>query len=262
MNIKGKTAIVTGAASGIGRATVIELAKHGCTPVLVDIQEDKLATALDEVRPHAPSTSAETCDISSAEQVRRTVEAVKERHGNINILVNNAAIMSSHLFKNMSEDQFRAHMEINFFGLVALTRAVLPIMQQQGEGVILNVASVGAKLVVPGTSAYSASKAAVHAFTEALYLEMKDSGIHVGIITPGGIRTSILDSDSTDLGAYYRSQLKTSPDVIAKGIRQAIEKERYETVLPAISKLLLASHAHFGGLLRKALVKRMRPYFD
>ncbi len=223
MNIKGKTAIVTGAASGIGRATVIELAKHGCTPVLVDIQEDKLATALEEVRPHAPSASAETCDISSAEQVKRTVEAVKERHGNIDILVNNAAIMSSHLFKNMSEDQFRAHMEINFFGPVALTRAVLPIMQQQGEGVILNVASVGAKLVVPGTSAYSAS---------------------------------------TGLGTYYRGQLKTSPDVIAKGIRQAIEKERYETVLPAISKLLLASHAHFGGFLRKALVKRMRPYFD
>ena len=262
MDIQNKIAIVTGAASGIGKETAIELASHGCTPVLVDINEDRLSKALNEVLKYAPNATAETCDISDIEQTGKMVQAINERHGSIDILMNNAAIMIVKLFKDMSDEDVKTHMDINYFGPIALIRAVVPIMQKQGKGVIINVASVGARLVVPGTSAYAASKAAVHAFSQALYYELKDSGIHVGIIIPGGIRTGIFDAVDTKLGAYYRDQCTTSPSKITKSIRRAIEKERFATVVPFRWNIMLGIQAHLSGIFRSSLLKRLRPYFE
>jgi short-subunit dehydrogenase len=262
MDIQSKVAIVTGAASGIGRETAIELASHGCTPVLVDINEDRLGKALDEVRKYAPNATSEICDVSDVERTGKMVKAIHERHGSIDILINNAAIMIVKLFKDLSDEEVKRHMDINYFGPIALIREVIPVMQKQGKGVIINVASVGARLVVPGTSAYAASKAAIHAFSEALYYELKDSGIHVGIIIPGGIRTGIFDAVDTRLGAYYRDQCTTSPSKITKSISQAIEKERFATVVPFSSNILLGTHAHLPGIFRSSLLKRLRPYFE
>jgi NAD(P)-dependent dehydrogenase (short-subunit alcohol dehydrogenase family) len=262
MDLKNKVAIVTGAASGIGRELAMELAQHGCTLVLVDMEEDGLAKALDDVKAHAPASTAETCDISNHEQVGQMVKAVHEHHGSIDILVNNAAIMLVKLFKDLTDDEFKRHMDVNYYGPVALIRAVVPVMEKQGKGVIINVASVGSRLVVPGTSAYAASKAAIHAFSEALYYELKDKGIHVGIIIPGGIKTGIFRSADTKLGVYYRDQCTTPPSKITKSIRQAIEKERFSSVVPFSSNILLGVHAHLSGIFRKSLLSRLRPYFE
>lgn len=262
MDLHNKVAIVTGAASGIGRAIAVDLAKHGCTPVLVDIKADRLGEALKEALAYAPEAAAEACDISDVEQIGRLVRATHERHGRIDILVNNAGIMGVKLFKDLSEAEFKAHMDVNYYGPVSLVRAVVPIMQKQGRGVIINVASVGAKLVVPGTSAYAASKAALHAFSEALYYELKDRGIHVGVVVPGGIRTGIFDATDSRLGRYYQEQCKTPPSEITGGIRKAIEHERFDTVVPRSSMLLLAAHAHLGRVFKGSLLKRLRPYFD
>src|SRR4030042_2231008 len=178
MNIKGKTAVVTGAASGIGKETVIELAKRGCIPVLADINEDRLKEALVEVLKHAPDATAELCDISKDTQVRQIAQKTNERYGKIDILVNNAGIMIVKLLDELSADEFNKQMAVNFQGGVNFILAVAPIMKKQGKGVIINVASVGGRIVVPGTAAYAASKAAFHAFSESLYYELKDRGIH------------------------------------------------------------------------------------
>jgi short-subunit dehydrogenase len=262
LDLKDKVCIVTGAASGIGKGLAVELARHGCTLILVDINEDKLAKTLDEVLAHAPASTAVACDISNVEQVGHMVRAAHERHGSIDILINNAAIMIVKTFNNLSDDELKTHMDVNYYGAVALIRAVIPIMQKQGKGVIINVASVGGKLVVPGTSAYAASKAAIYAFSEALYYELKDKGIHVGVIVPGGIRTGIFDAVTTKLGAYYRDQCTTSPSKITKSIRKAIEKECFETVVPFSSNFLLLAHGAFSGLFRRSLLNRLRPYFE
>jgi short-subunit dehydrogenase len=262
MDLKNRVVIVTGAASGIGKEIAIELARHGCTLILVDIKEDKLAKTLDEVLAYAPASTAVACDISNVEQVGYMVQAAHERHGSIDILINNAAIMAVKPFNNLSDDELKMHMDVNYYGAVALIRAVIPIMQKQGKGVIINVASVGGKLVVPGTSAYAASKAAIYAFSEALYYELKDKGIHVGVIVPGGIRTGIFDAVDTKLGAYYCDQCTTLPSKITKNIRKAIEKERFETVVPFSSRFLLIAHGSLPGLFRRSLLSRLRPYFE
>jgi len=261
MDLRHTIAIVTGAASGIGRETVIELAKQGCTPALVDIQQDKLASVLQEVRKFAPASVAEVCDISNSSQVKQIVQMVNERYGKIDILVNNAGMMIVKFFDELSQDEFDRQMAVNFYGGVNLIRAVLPIMQTQGKGVIINVASVGGRLVVPGTAVYAASKAAFQGFSEALYFELKDKGIHVGIILPGGTVTGIFDASTTKLGKYYQSQSKTAPKIAAKAIRQAIEKERFVTITPSSYKLLIEAHDFFPGLFSKQLLSRLRPYF-
>jgi short-subunit dehydrogenase len=261
MDLKHTVAIVTGAASGIGKATSIELAKHGCTPVLVDINEARLEEALVPVLNRTPDATAELCDISNDVQIKRLVQKVNERYGKIDILVNNAGMMIVKFFEETSQQEFDRMMAVNFYGGVNFIRAVLPIMQKQGRGVIINVASVGGRLIVPGTAVYAASKAAFQGFSESLYFELKDRGIHVGIILPGGTRTGIFDASTTKLAKYYQSQSKTEPKIAAKAIRQAIEKERFVTITPSSYKLLIESHDFFPGLFSKQLLNRLRPYF-
>lgn len=237
------------------------MARHGCTPVLVDIKQDKLAEVLVEVRKHAPASTAEACDISKDMEARQMVQTIHQRYGRIDILVNNAGIMMVKFFEELSGEEFDKQMAVNFYGGVRLIRAILPIMEKQGKGVIINVASVGGRLIVPGTAVYAASKAAFHGFSEALHYELKDKGIHVGIVLPGGMRTGIFDASVSKLGEYYRSLSKAPPKKAAREIRKAIEKERFITVVPFSYKLLIAFHDFFPGLFSKQLLPRLRPYF-
>lgn len=261
MDLQGKLAIITGSASGIGRETAIELARKGCTCVLVDVQEDKLADVLEKVRRYKPASTSEICDISHKETVRQMVQTVHEQYGYIDILVNNAAVMIVKLLDDMPEDEFHRQLDVNFFGPLYLIKALVPIMQSRGKGVIINVASLGGRLVVPGTSSYAASKAALHALSESLYYELKDKGIHVGVIVPGGTHTGIFEPYVNRLGEYYRDQSTMPPDKVARSIRKAIEKERFITFVPFSSRLMLGFHDAFPGVFSKMLLRRMRPYF-
>jgi short-subunit dehydrogenase len=168
--------------------------------------------------------------------------------------------MTVKLFEDLAKDEFDAHFRTNFYGALNLVRSVVPIMRRQGEGVIMNVTSVGGKLIVPGTTGYAASKAALYAFSEALYYELADSGIHVGVVLPASIHTEILTNTTTRLGEYYSRQCNLAPGRVAKAIRVAIEKERFETIVPFGSRFLLAFHDLFPGLFRKSILSRLRPY--
>lgn len=261
MDIKDRIAVVTGAGSGIGRETAIELARHGCTVALVGRRENKLIDTLAEVHKYAPPSIAEICDVSDQAQVEQMVQKTYEYYKHIDILVNNAGMMTVKLFHELSEDEFNRHMSINYYGAVYFTRAVLPIMEKQGRGVIMNVASVNGKLCVPGTTGYAASKAALHAFSEALYYELKDKGIHVGVVLPGGTRTEIHNNVSNKLGQYQRDHCTTPPSKPAKSIRRAIEEERFETVTPSSYKFYIRFHSLLPGVFRALVLRTLRPYF-
>jgi short-subunit dehydrogenase len=163
-------------------------------------------------------------------------------------------------FADLTEDEFYSHMAINYDGTVYFIRAVLPIMKKQGAGAIVNMASVGGKLNLPGLTANTASKAAIYAFSESLYNELKNEGIHVAVILPSGTRTSLFENVHNRLGEYYRDQSTMSPSRVAKGIREAIEKERFETVVPSIARSYIGFHSMFPGLFRKYVMRRLRGY--
>ena len=260
MRLRDRVVLITGAGSGIGKDTAVEMARCGSIPVLVGRTESKLAAAVEEARRYRPEAITEVCDVAAEDMVREMVRKVYERFQHIDVLINNAGIMTVKLFEDLPEDEFDEHFRTNFYGALNLVRSVVPIMKKQGEGVIMNVTSVGGKLIVPGTTGYAASKAALYAFSEALYYELADSGIHVGVVLPASIHTEILTNTTTRLGEYYSRQCNLHPARVAKAIRTAIEKERFETIVPFSSRFLLASHDLFPGLFRKALRNRLRPY--
>ncbi len=262
MRLQDKVVLVTGAGSGIGRETAIELARYGCIPVLIGRTESRLAAALEETRRHRPEATIEVCDVTVEEQVREAVRRAYERHDHIDILVNNAGVMVVKLFEDLTEADIDKQLRTNFYGALNLIRSVVPIMKKQGKGTIMNVTSVGGRLVVPGTTGYAASKAALYAFSESLHYELADSGIHVGVVLPASIRTNILTNTTTRLGEYYCRQCNLHPLRVAKAIRTAIEKERFETIVPLSSRLLLGFHDFLPGLFRKSILNRLRPYLQ
>jgi len=262
MDLRNRIAIVTGAGTGIGRATAIELAKRGCTVALAGRRREKIDGTLTKVQKYAPDSMAESCDVCNSTQTQQFVRAVDGRYGRIDILVNNAGIMIVKPFLDMTEEEFDSQIEIDFYGAVRMIRCVAPIMQKQGKGCIINVTSSGSKLIMPGNSAYSAGKAGLNAFSESINYEFANKGIHVGLVLPGGTHTNLLDNSATQLGEYYRSQGTMSPERIAYGILKAIEKEQFLTIIPISDRIYIAFRAHFGGFFRNMVLKRLRPYMQ
>jgi short-subunit dehydrogenase len=264
MDVDHKIAIITGAGSGIGRATAIELARHGCTVVLVGRRENKLAEVLDEIRKYASESTAEACDVSDEAQVKRMIQAVHERYGAIDILINNAGIQIVRSWENLSSSEFDEQMAINFYGAVYCIRAVVPIMLNKGRGAIMNVGSLDTKLPVPHLTAYAASKGALLSFSEVLHWDLtyKGRGIFVGVVLPGGTRSELVANTDTKFGVFIGDHLTAPPEKVAKKIRKAIEKERFETYITLMDRFYTFFAAHFPGPFKYFVYLRVRNHLE
>ncbi len=178
--------LVTGASSGFGRALVEDLIGRG---------ERVVATARDVVTLNSLVTMAPgqvlaaTLDLTCASDITGVVAAVQRRFGRLDVLINNAGYGFVGGVEEAAEDEVRAQFEVNFFGLAALTRAVLPLMRAQGSGRIVNISSISGLRADPGGGYYSATKWAVEGFSEALAGEVAPFGIGVLIVEPGPFRT-------------------------------------------------------------------------
>jgi 3-oxoacyl-[acyl-carrier protein] reductase len=207
MNFSGKTALITGAAVGIGRACAVNFAKHGAKVILLDVNEEKLLDAKNEILSYTKECLAVKCDISDEEDVNRAFSEAKAHFGSIDILVNNAALWRGHAtFMEMSIEKWKKFMDVNVFGTVYCTRAVLPDMIEAGYGRIINVASVAGVYGNANMVHYSATKGAVISMTRALAKEVADKGITVNAVSPGSV-TSSETNDLDDLEATVPSQL-------------------------------------------------------
>jgi len=207
MNFSGKTALITGAAVGIGRACAVNFAKHGAKVILLDVNEEKLLDAKNEILSYTKECLAVKCDISDEEEVNRAFSEAKAHFGSVDILVNNAALWRGHAtFMEMSIEKWKKFMDVNVFGTVYCTRAVLPDMIEAGYGRIINVASVAGVYGNAEMVHYSATKGAVISMTRALAKEVADKGITVNAVSPGSV-TSSETNDLDDLEATVPSQL-------------------------------------------------------
>ncbi len=191
LSLQDQTAIVTGAAEGIGQATAARLARAGATVALADRNESGAVAAAHEIGRGAFGLAVDTADRASAE---RLIHAVIERTGRIDVLVNNAGIggRAAPLWEQTDEDWGRV-LAVNLTGVFYCCRAVISHMRERRYGRIVNVASVAGKEGNPNMTAYSASKAGVIAFTKSLAKEVATDGICVNAVSPAVIRTRILD---------------------------------------------------------------------
>ncbi|MCU1393385.1 MAG: short-chain dehydrogenase Adh 1 [Ilumatobacteraceae bacterium] len=181
--------LVTGASSGIGAATAIELARLGAVVALVARREAALGEVLAQCREHSPASAMFVADLSDLDAIPALAELVSSTFGAIDVLVNNAGVPKRRKVEAMSLDDAESVMRINYFSPVALTIALLPSMIERGSGHVVNVSSMGAHMVAFGVGAYSATKAALEMFTESMFVELAGSGIHAHVVVPGTTRS-------------------------------------------------------------------------
>jgi NAD(P)-dependent dehydrogenase (short-subunit alcohol dehydrogenase family) len=193
MRIAGRTAVITGAASGIGRGTALALARRGCHLALADIDEAGLAETKALAGEQEVRITTHRLDVADRAAVAAFPEAVLEAHGGAQMLFNNAGVAVGGSFEQVAEADFEWLMNINFYGVVRMTRAFLPLLRAADEARIVNISSLFGLIAPPGQTAYAASKFAVRGFSEALRRELEEEGTRIGVTTvhPGGVATSI-----------------------------------------------------------------------
>lgn len=187
----GKIAVVTGASSGIGRAIAVTLADRGATVIGLARRRELLDELADELARTSPGSATKVCDVADTASYREVLGGIESERGRIDILVNDAGIDIDLPALGDGEETVRRVFDVNFFGTVAGTLAVLPGMVQRGTGAVVNVSSDVARAPEPGQGAYAASKAAVSAFTESIAHEVGPRGVFVHILYPGWVPTAM-----------------------------------------------------------------------
>ncbi len=235
--LRGGTAVVTGAASGIGAALAAALAGRGCNLALADVNAAGLQDVASRARAAGVKVSEHRLDVADADAVAAFPEAVLAEHGRVSVLVNNAGVATGGTFDQVSPADFDWCFTINFWGVVWMTRAFLPALRRESAAQVVNLSSVYGLIAPPGNVAYAASKFAVRGFSEALRHELEAAGSPVGmtVVFPGGVRTNVaanarttgLSSAEMEAGAKLMTRLLTfPPEGAAEAIVRGIERRR------------------------------------
>ena len=234
----GGTAVVTGAASGIGAALATQLAARGSNLVLVDRDKERLDGVADAVRRDHPQLAVDTyvVDLSDDAATAEAAESLAAAHPGTTLLVNNAGVALGGRFDQVTLEEFDWVMAVNFRSVVRLTHAFLPALKAHPGSHLVNVSSVFGIFAPAGQAAYSASKFAVRGFSEAVRHELAENGVGVTVVHPGGIKTRIAESARTGSGVsveeyeqgrkQFAKLLSMPPETAAAQIMAAIEKRR------------------------------------
>ncbi|WP_165999461.1 3-ketoacyl-ACP reductase [Bacillus sp. Cs-700] len=197
--LQGKTALITGAARGIGRAAAIALAKEGVNIGLIARTEETLQNVAKEIEAEGVKTSYAIADVSSNEEVTTAVAKIKDELGETDILINNAGIAKFGSFMDLEIAEWEKIIQVNLLGAYYVTRAVLPDMIEQQSGDIINISSTAGQKGAPVTSAYSASKFGLMGLTESLAQEVRKHDIRVSALTPSTVSTDLaVENNLTD----------------------------------------------------------------
>jgi len=241
--------VVTGASSGIGEATARLLAReHGAQLVLVARREERLRELAAEL---GPGTSHLAADLTDDDAPARVHDAVQERHGRLDLLVNNAGAAWRATFADGGWENVRRHMEVNFDAVVRLTEALLPLLRASAPSAIVNVSSTAGRVARPGSGAYSASKFALAGWSDALAGEEAPNGVHVGLVLPGFITTEgFPQSELTDNPVTRR--LVSTPERGAQAIVDAGLGGRAERYVPRPYGLAAVARVVAPRLVRRA----------
>ena len=189
-----KTAVITGAGSGMGRYLAVLLAKAGCNVAICDIDENALAETSKMVNHYNVACSMHTVDIADREQIDNFYEKVLERHKTVELLFNNAGITVLSDFANMSEKDWDRVIDVNFHAVINLSRKFLSHLRLRPEAALINTSSIFGMITVPNQSVYHAAKFAVRGFTESIAKEFKGTNLQIHSVHPGHIGTNILSS--------------------------------------------------------------------
>jgi 3-oxoacyl-[acyl-carrier protein] reductase len=198
MDLKGKIAVITGAAQGIGKHIALKLAEQGASICIIDINPEVLAQAQKDLSKYS-ETTALTANVADPAQVQEAFDKIIDKHGKIDILVNNAGITRDNLVLRLKEEDWDKVIAVNLKSVFNCSKAVLKYMLKARQGKIINISSVIALMGNPGQTNYGASKAAIIGFTKSLAKEVASRSICVNAVAPGYIETSMTDKISDEV---------------------------------------------------------------
>lgn len=250
---------ITGASSGIGEATTRKFLEEG-HQVIISARNSAKLNEIKETSPFKESIAVLTLDLADSSNIENKVQQAIEAFGYIDILLNNGGISQRSLVRETSLAVDRSIMEVNYFGTIALSKALLPHFLERGTGQFAVISSLVGKFGSPFRSSYAASKHALHGFFDSLRAEHSQDGIVVTMICPGFIRTNVsinaLTGDGSPLGAMDEAQDKgMSPDASAKIIFNAIIKQRKEVLVGGKETLAVYLKRFFPSLFARILAK-------
>lgn len=248
-----KVVIITGASSGIGRATALAFAREGATTVLASRSLEKLNQLADQIRAFNERVFVIPTDVSSREQVEALVSEALRELGRIDILFNNAGTASVGPIQDVRFiEDLKKMLGVAFYGALHGTQAVLPSMKRQGAGHIVNMSSVVGRKAFPAFGGYSITMHAISAFSDALRQELHGTGINVTTVHPALTQTAMLDEvNPADMPPPFRKMTPLSPEFVAASILRAVYKKRARVVLPFGPHLMLLGDAlspRFGDI--------------
>jgi NAD(P)-dependent dehydrogenase (short-subunit alcohol dehydrogenase family) len=263
MQLKGRTAVVTGAAGGIGRAIAVSLARRGCHLALADIDDATLADTAAWIRDtHSKNNAGDAIrisvhhlDVADRAAVAAFPAQVTAEHSGADVLVNNAGVALGGMFVEVTESDFDWLIGINFWGVVQMTRAFLPLLQQSEEARLVNLSSLFGLIAPPGQTAYCAAKFAVRGFSESLRHELAGTRVGVTVVHPGGIATSIAKNARLPAGIpeaeverqrkYFESVLTMPPETAGEIIIRGVERRK--------PRIVVGRDAQFAALVERLL---------
>jgi len=222
MEIQGKRVMITGASRGLGRALALACERAGAREVIAGVRDPEAVRGL------GPAITPVRLDVTSDEDVAASVASV----GRVDVLINNAGVNAWTGLLTGEVESMRHEVEVNYFGVLRMVRAVAPAMIEHRDGIIVNVSSILGKVSMPLVGSYSATKAAVLSLSQALRGELEHRGVRVITVLPGAI--------DTDMNRNYDGP-KSPPAEIAAGILEAIRNEKTESAIGADATTIMAS---------------------
>lgn len=232
--------MVTGAASGIGRAVALRLAGEGCELAIADIDEDGLAATARQIEERGARVSRHTVDVSKLDQMQRFAGDVEREHGGAQVLVNNAGVACGKSFEEHTFEDFEWLLGINLWGVIYGCKLFLPMLARADEAHIVNISSIFGVVGFPMNTSYCASKFAVRGLSEALRIELADKNIGVTSVHPGGIATNVVarsrrsdtpEGKKAHEQAVDRFRSFMPPDEAAIPIVRAIQRNQQRVVI-------------------------------
>lgn len=227
-NIKGKVVVITGASSGLGEATAQLLSKEGAILVLAARRAERIEKLANTIRENGGEVLAIPTDVTNAEQVQNLVDTAVKEFGKIDVILNNAGVMPLSALEDRKIHEWEQMIDVNIKGVLYGIAAALPYMKERKSGHFINVSSVAGHKIFGGSAVYSATKSAVRVISEALRQEVTPYNIRTTIISPGAVKTELLehisDVNIQDANKDFVGKIGLSPDAFARLIAFAISQ--------------------------------------
>ncbi len=259
--------VVTGAASGLGKAIALAAARKGYDIVVADVQQESGQQTVNEIKAIGPNAAYFDCDVSHSDALLQLKDQVMQQFGRVDVLVNNAGVGAQGTVMEASEEQWHRQWQINLMGVVRGCQAFIPQLKKSKQAAIVNVASFAAIALAPGVASYNVVKAGVVALSETLRCELADAGIHVSVLCPAFFKTNLTqsmhDADEkikNQINRWMEKSNYTAEDV-ANMVLDGIEAKRFMILCDNTTQWQYRISRWFPNYFYKQKVKMMKRMF-